>query len=150
MTVGEVCKRYVVVATADQTIVEAANHMRTSHVGDLVVVEHRQGRRVPVGIVTDRDIVVGVVATSADRIQSLRVGDIMTRDLVTAREHEPMGAALEKMQEHGIRRLPVVDGNDALIGIVTLDDVLEVLTEQQIGLVKIVAQEQRREEKVRV
>jgi CBS domain-containing protein len=150
MTVGEVCKRGVVVAAKDETIVDAANHMRASHVGDLVVVEDRKGRRVPIGMITDRDIVVGAVAANSGHIETLLVGDIMNADVVTARETEPLEAALKKMEEHGIRRLPVVDGNGALVGIVTLDDVLQVLTEQQIGLVKIVAEEQRHERHFRV
>ena len=150
MTVGEVCKRSVVVAAKNETIVEAANHMRASHVGDLVVVEDRQGRRVPIGVITDRDIVVGAVAPNAGHIESLLVGDLMTPDVVTARETDPIEAALKKMEEHGIRRLPVVDGNGALVGIVTLDDALQVLTEQQIGLVKIVAEEQRHERHFRM
>jgi CBS domain-containing protein len=150
MTVGEVCKRSVVVVAKNETIVDAANHMRASHVGDLVVVEDRQGRRVPVGIITDRDIVVGAVAPNSGHIENLLVGDIMSPEVVTARETEPLEAALKKMEEHGIRRLPVVDGDGALVGIVTLDDALQVLTEQQIGLVKIVVQEQRHERHFRV
>jgi CBS domain-containing protein len=150
MTIGEVCKRSVVVAAKNETIVEAANHMRASHVGDLVVVEDRQGRRVPIGVITDRDIVVGAVAPNSGHIESLLVGDIMTADVVTARETEPIEAALKKMEEHGIRRLPVVDGNGALVGILTLDDALQVITEQQIGLVKIVAEGQRHERHFRL
>jgi CBS domain-containing protein len=150
MTVGEVCKRSVVVVAKNETIVDAANHMRASHVGDLVVVEDRQGRHVPVGIITDRDIVVGGVAPNSGHIENLLVGDIMSPEVVSARETEPLEAALKKMEEHGIRRLPVVDGDGALVGIVTLDDALQVLTEQQIGLVKIVVQEQRHERHFRV
>ena len=150
MTVGEVCKRNVAVAAKNETIVDAANHMRAFYVGDLVVVEDRQGQRVPIGIITDRDIVVSAVAPDSGHINSLLVGDIMSSDLVTAREHEPVEAALKKMEEHGIRRLPVVDGNGALVGILTLDDALQVLTEEQMGLVKIVAQEQRHERHFRV
>jgi CBS domain-containing protein len=150
MTVGEVCKRNVAVAEKSETVVDAANHMRALHVGDLVVIEDRQGRRVPIGILTDRDIVVSAVAENSGHITSLLVGDIMSSDIVSAREHEPVEAALKKMEEHGVRRLPVVDGNGALVGILTLDDALQFLTEEQVGLVKIVVQEQRRERRLRV
>lgn len=150
MTTGEICKRNVAVVAKGETIVDAAKHMRAFHVGDLVVVEDRQGRRVPTGIITDRDIVVSAVAPDSGHINSLLVGDIMSSDLVTAREHEPVEAALKKMEEHGIRRLPVVDGDGALVGILTLDDALQVLTEEQMGLVKIVVQEQRQERDFRV
>lgn len=150
MTIGEVCKRDVAVAGKNETIVAAANHMGTSHVGDLVVVENRQDRQVPIGIITDRDIVVGAVAANSGHIESLVVGDIMSPDPVTARELEPIENALKKMEEHGIRRLPVVSGDGALVGIVTFDDALQVLTDQQVGLVKVVAQEQRHERDFRV
>lgn len=150
MTVGEVCNRNVAVVDRNETIVDAASHMRAFHVGDLVVVEDRQGRRVPIGIITDRDIVVGAVAPDTGHINTLLVGDIMSPDLVTVLEHEAVEAALKKMEEHGIRRLPVVDGDGALVGILTLDDALQFLTEQQIGLVKTVAQEQRHERRFRV
>jgi CBS domain-containing protein len=150
MTLGDVCNRSVVVAERNETIAEAANRMRALHVGDLVVVESRGGGRVPIGILTDRDIVVSVVANDADRITSLVIGDVMSTDLVTAREHESTDSALEKMGQHGIRRLPIVDGDGNLIGIVTLDDLLEYLTERQESLVKLVAREQQREQRQRV
>jgi CBS domain-containing protein len=150
MTVGEVCKRNVAIAVKNETIVDAANHMRTAHVGDLVVIETQQNRRVPVGIITDRDIVVGAVAPNGGHLDTLVVGDIMSADPATAREAEPLEAALKKMEERGVRRLPVVDGDGALIGILTFDDALQVLVEQQAGLAKIVVEEQRHERHFRV
>jgi CBS domain-containing protein len=149
MTAGEICTRAPAIATRNDTLIQAAQQMRASHVGALVVVENRHDRRVPIGILTDRDIVVGAVATNAGHVDSLRVGDVMGQDVVTVRESESLERALERMKEHGIRRLPVVSGDGALVGVLTLDDVLEVLTEQQVGLVKIVAQEQRHERHVR-
>jgi CBS domain-containing protein len=124
--------------------------MRTSHVGDLVVIENRNGRHFPIGIVTDRDIVVGVVAGDPDHINYLFVSDVMSDDLVTAREHDSIEAALKKMEEHGVRRLPIVDADGALAGILTLDDILQYLTGQQSELVALVAREQRRERQYRV
>ena len=97
MTVGEICKRNVAVAAKNETIVDPANHMRTAHVGDLVVIENQQDRRVPIGIITDRDLVVGAVAANSGHIDSLVVGDIMSPELITAREPEPIEGALEKM-----------------------------------------------------
>jgi len=150
MTVGEICNRDVVVAPKTQGIVDAAKRMRASHVGDLVVVENRGNGHVPIGIVTDRDIVISVVAGDPDHINYLLVSDVMSDDLVTAREPESVEAALRKMEEHGVRRLPIVDGDGVLVGILTLDDVLQYLTAQQNELVALVAQEQRRERQFRV
>lgn len=150
MTVGEICNRNVVVAPKTEMIVDAAKRMRSSHVGDLVVIENRNGRHFPVGIVTDRDIVISVVAGDPDHINYLLAGDVMSDDLVTAREHDSIEAALKKMEEHGVRRLPIVDADGALIGILTLDDILQYLTGQQSELVALVAREQRRERQYRV
>ncbi|MBI3050451.1 MAG: CBS domain-containing protein [Acidobacteria bacterium] len=150
MTVGEICTRNVVVAPKTEAIVDAAKRMRTSHVGDLVVIENRNGRHFPIGIVTDRDIVVSAVAGDPEHIMYLLVSDVMSDDLVTAREQDSIETALRKMEEHGVRRLPIVDADGMLVGILTLDDILQYLTGQQSELVALVAREQRRERQYRV
>jgi CBS domain-containing protein len=150
MTVGDICNCDVVVAPKGEVIVDAAKRMRTSHVGALVVVEVRNGKHVPIGIVTDRDIVIAAVAGDPDHINSLLVSDVMTSDLVTVTEQESIETALKKMHEHGIRRLPIVDSVGALVGILTLDDILGYLTAQQRELVALVAREQHRERQYRM
>jgi CBS domain-containing protein len=150
MTLGDICTRNVVLAPKTEMIVDAAKRMRTSHVGDLVVCESRNGRHFPIGIVTDRDIVVSVVAGDPEHINCLLVSDVMSDDLITAFEHDNIEAALKKMEAGGVRRLPIVDTDGALIGILTLDDVLRYLTAQQSELVATVAREQRRERQFRV
>ena len=150
MTVGRICNREVVVAPATEKIVDAAKRMRTSHVGALVVVDNRNGRHYPVGIITDRDIVVGVVSADPEHILCILTKEIMSEDLVTAKEHDTIEAALKKMEEHGVRRLPIVDDDGALVGILSLDDILQYLTGQQSELVALVAREQRHERQYRV
>ena len=151
MTVGDICKRNVVVAPKGEMIVDAAARMRTSHVGAIVVIERsRDGRHFPIGIVTDRDIVIGAVAGDPDHINYLLVGDLMSDELVTAHEEESVEDALRKMEERGVRRLPIVASDDALVGILTLDDILQYLTAQQSELVALVAREQGRERQYRV
>ncbi len=150
MTVGAICTRNVAVAPRTEMIVDAAKRMRTSHVGNLIVVENRNGRHIPIGIVTDRDIVISVVAGDPHHINYLLVSDVMSDELVTAREHDDVETALKKMEEHGVRRLPIVDADGALAGILTLDDVLHYLTAQQSELVALVAREQSRERQYRV
>jgi CBS domain-containing protein len=145
MNIEDLCNRAVVVAPRAEMIIDAAKRMRTSHVGALVVVETRGGHHVPIGIITDRDIVISVVAGDPEHLDTLLVGDVMSSELVTARGHESVETALERMHEHGIRRLPIVDDAGALIGILTLDDVLEYLTKQQNELVALVAREQQHE-----
>jgi CBS domain-containing protein len=145
MTIGEICSRETVFTTRDTTVATAARLMRHHHVGTLVVVEQMNGgKRVPVGIVTDRDVVVEVMATGLDS-NAITVGDIMGQELVTARESEGVLETMQIMRYKGVRRLPIVDKNGQLVGIVSFDDLLEVLAEQITELSKIVAREQARE-----
>lgn len=137
--------RSVAFTTRDTTTVNAAKLMRQGHVGSLVVVEmDGRGRRMPVGMVTDRDIVLEVVATGLDPA-AITVDDIMERDLVVCGEKQSALEALEIMRFKGVRRLPVVDAEGGLVSIVTVDDVLEKLSEELGEIARIVAREQARE-----
>ena len=145
MTIGEICTRETVIATREMTVAAAAQLMRQHHVGTLVVVEQVNGaKRVPVGIVTDRDAVVEVMATGLDP-NAITVGDIMDQELVTARENEGVLETMQIMRYKGVRRLPIVGKAGELIGIVSIDDLLEVLAEEFSELAKIFAREQARE-----
>jgi CBS domain-containing protein len=144
MPISEVCNREVVIVQPGETVLEAARLMRQHHVGDVVVVEERGGRRVPVGIVTDRDIVLEVVAPQLDPA-ALRVSDIVTSGLVTIKNDAGLFDAVEYMHTKGVRRLPVVDDDGGLAGILTLDDLLELLAEEMAALAKLVKHEQKKE-----
>jgi len=133
MRVGEICTRSVVVIEKSASVLDAARRMRLDHVGDLVVVQPTDGRLVPIGIVTDRDLVVGVMALELRYQESLTVGDVMSADLVVAREDESVTDVLGKMRAGGIRRVPVVNEAGELVGLLTFDDLVELLAEQ-LGL----------------
>lgn len=150
MTAGEVCIRQVQSVNKDAAIFDAARRMREFHVGDLVVIEERNGRRIPVGILTDRDIVVSVAAQDLEHIRSLLVGDVVLPRLVTARTSDSVHAVLKTMRTHGIRRLPIVDESGTLCGILSLDDILGVLAEELSDVVKIIAREQQQERSTRL
>jgi CBS domain-containing protein len=150
MTVGDICTRHVVVAPKTEMLVDAALRMRTSHVGAVVIVESKEGRQIPIGIVTDRDIVVSVVAGDPDHLNFMLISDMMTTDLVTARADESVEAAIRIMQQHGVRRLPIVDAEGGLVGILTLDDVLKYLVGEQSLLVGLIARERREEREHRM
>jgi len=143
-TIGELCNREVVVASADTTITAAAKLMRHHHVGCIVVVEESGGARMPVGIFTDRDIVLEICAMELDQ-DLLTVGDIMSRDLVTVRESEGVLEAMEIMRYKGVRRLPVVGAEGQLTGIISVDDLIDVVAEELGELTKVLAREQARE-----
>ena len=148
-TLASVCNRDVAFTTRDTTITAGAKLMRHGHVGSLVVVEQMNGgKRVPVGIVTDRDIIVEVIATGLDPA-TITVGDIMARELVVGRENNTVLETLEIMRFKGVRRLPTVDSEGQLTGIVTVDDLLEILAEELSELARIVAREQSQESAAR-
>lgn len=144
MAIGEICNREVVYAARDTTVQAAAKLMRHYHVGSLVVIDDFGGKRVPVGIVTDRDIVIEVDATELDP-KVITIGDIMTSQLATVPESEGLLETMEVMRAKGVRRLPVVGGEGQLVGIVTIDDLLEILAEELTDLTRIVSKEQARE-----
>lgn len=144
MKVGEVCNREVVVVNRDQSILDAAKLMRSFHVGDVVVVQDAGSVRTPVGILTDRDIVVKLLAREID-LAAVSIGDAMSFDLVTAGEEDSVIDAIEKMRNHGVRRIPVVSSQGGLEGILSLDDCLELVAEQVGDLVQLIKTEQRRE-----
>jgi len=144
MPIGEVCNREVVIVQPGETVLEAAQLMRRHHVGDVVVVEERGGRRVPVGIVTDRDLVLEVMAPQIDPV-TVTVRDILTTDLVTIKKDAGLFEAIEYMHAKGVRRLPVVDGNGGLVGILTLDDLIELLADEMTALARLVKHEQKKE-----
>ncbi len=141
MPIGEICNREVVVAFPKESAAEAAKLMRQYHVGDLVIVEEGKDRRVPVGIVTDRDLVVEVMAKELDPAK-FTVGDLMTRELLTAREQDGIYETIQRMRVHGVRRVPVVDAGGGLVGIVSIDDLFSLLAEEMGDLVRVTAREQ--------
>jgi CBS domain-containing protein len=144
MPLGEICNRTVVVAARGTRLDEAARLMREHHVGSLVVVDETALGRKPVGIITDRDIVIEAAAMGVP-LGTVTVEEAMAPDLVIGRETDPVWDTVARMREKGVRRLPVVDGDGVLQGIVTMDDLLEILTEHFDGLVKTVVREQTKE-----
>jgi CBS domain-containing protein len=144
MKTGEFCNREVVVAPRDMSILEAAKMMRHYHVGNLVVVEENNGLSIPVGIFTDRDIVVELLAGDVDPAL-FSIDEVMTFELTTAPEEEDIIDTVKKMKERGIRRIPVVDDKNHLIGILALEDVIELIAEELSDLVALCRTEQKME-----
>jgi CBS domain-containing protein len=131
MTIAKICIRDVDTAKEEETVWQAAVRMRQRAVGTLVIV-NAAGQ--PIGIVTDRDLMERVVADARDPSSTL-VRKIMTSDPTTITEDEPIQVALPRMRRGGFRRLPVVNGQGTLVGLVSMDDILMLLSEElaQIG-----------------
>ncbi|HEU4733209.1 MAG TPA: CBS domain-containing protein [Kofleriaceae bacterium] len=131
MRAGELCVRNVATATANESVVDAARRMAELHVGDLIVVdEPTQGLPTPIGIVTDRDLVVRVL-TRTDRVPAVtKLADVMQREVITASEDDDVEAVVVKMRDHAIRRIPIVDRRGGLQGMLSVDDVLGWMRDQ--------------------
>ena len=118
-TVAEVMTRDVRAMAPGDSVVEAARCMDELNVGVIPVCE---GEKL-VGMVTDRDIVVRGVAGQQGELKSMKLADVMSANVRCARAEDDVDRVLGEMAEAQIRRLPVVDGNQRLIGIVSLGDI---------------------------
>lgn len=148
MNAGEICNRDVVIINRDNTILEAAKLMREYHVGDVVVVEERQGVQSPVGILTDRDIVIEILGQDLEPAE-VQVGDAMSFELLTATEEDEILETVKRMRSKGVRRIPVVNQRGSLEGIITVDDLVDLLAEQMADLAALITTEQRQERRNR-
>ncbi len=148
MRVGDYCKHGVVTVTASADIVDAANLMRSEHVGFLVVLESESGPRTPVGVLTDRDIVVQVTARGIDP-RAITVADIMSRKPIVATEADDVNEAVQGMRIAGVRRVPVVTSEGTITGVIAMDVVLEVVAGLVCDMCGTVRGEQRQERRLR-
>jgi CBS domain-containing protein len=148
MSAGEYCNRDVVVVDRTESVRKAIDLMRKHHVGDVIIVDKRNGTSKPLGILTDRDIVLEILAEDVD-LEAVNVGDVMSYELQTVDEHTPLLDAIKVMRTKGIRRLPVVDSQESLVGILAVDDVLELISEQLSDLVGLISRQQAKESALR-
>lgn len=145
MTAGEYCNREVVVTDKNTSVTDAAILMRQHHVGDLVVVEKQAEKTLPIGVITDRDLVIEVLAQKVDP-GMLAIKDIMSTVLVTVNEKQALLDVLDTMQKKSVRRIIVVDEEGSLQGLLSADDVIELIAEAMNDLTKLVKNEITREQ----
>jgi len=144
MKVGDYCKRGVVAVSAKADITAAAKLMRDDHVGFLVVFNEDDEIHKPVGVLTDRDIVLQVTARDVNP-HEVTAGDAMTRQPLIAAETDDVSDLLQAMRIAGIRRVPVVDTRGALTGVIAIDDVIDVVTTMLCDISGSIKHEQRQE-----
>lgn len=144
MTVGTICNREVITVQRNASVLDAAMLMRKHHVGDVVVIEAHKEKLTPIGMVTDRDIVIELVATELD-CKVITTGDIMVANLSVIKESAGVFEAIKTMTSKGVRRLPVVSDQGELVGIVTLDDLLLLLAKEFGALSKLLTRELKNE-----
>lgn len=144
MPIGEVCNKEIITVQSEDSVLDAAKLMRQNHVGDVLVVENRNGLNIPIGIVTDRDLVMEIMAPELDA-SVITVGDIMAPEFTTVKESAGLFEAIQHMRNMAVRRLPVVDESGQLVGIITLDDLLVLLADELHALARLVTREQQKE-----
>ena len=144
MSIESILKRQVVVCKPTDELTSAARLMREKHVGYVVVVEPdvEAGSFRPAGVITDRDIVVAVVAAEANP-KGLRVSDVMSSKPVVISEFVSTGEAVRQMRQIGVRRLPVIGKRGELVGVVSLDDILDKLAAELQDVASSIRNEQR-------
>jgi CBS domain-containing protein len=142
---GELCIREVVIATRETSIVDAARLMREHHVGCLVVTDDIAGHTSPVGILTDRDIVIEVIAKEVP-LANVTVGDVMSFALLKVSEDEELLDVAQRMRARGVRRVPVITVEAGeLAGIIAMDDILGLLSQELSLLATLTSRETEQE-----
>ena len=118
---NEVMTKNPVCCQPDDMVEKAAQLMQSENVGSIPVIENEQTQKL-VGIVTDRDLVLEIIAKGRD-VKSTRVEAVMTREVVTCRAGDDLQKALDRMGEHQLRRIPIVDDDNRIVGIIAQADV---------------------------
>jgi CBS domain-containing protein len=137
MSVGEVCTREFVTVRRDEQLSTAARLMLDEHVGMALVVDDRGASPVPIGVVTDRDIVRCLVRNGGS-LEDVRVRDALTPEPLVLLEEDDVAQAIDRLRARGVRRAPVVDRHDVLIGVVSVDDLFAWLAGQLDHLARLV------------
>ena len=148
MQIGDICQREVVTIDKSASIYDAARLMRAQHVGDLIVVDSDAEHRRPLAVVTDRDLVVEVLAGEVAP-DSVAIGDVASPRTVTARSDADLLETLRLMSIKGVRRIPVLDEAGDLFGILSVNDVLGVVRNMLILLQDLDDRRVERERSVR-
>jgi CBS domain-containing protein len=135
MAVGSICTRRIITVDVGVDVAAAAQVMRENKIGYLLVTDKSSGNRAPAGVVTDRDIVVKVLAKDVNP-HALSVGDIMTREPLVATEDDGISETLHRMRTLGVRRVPVVNARGQIAGVLSIDDAIDHLVSQLSDVAK--------------
>ena len=136
MSLGNMCRREIICVNLGTTVREAVKLMEEKNVGCVIVI----GSDKPVGMLTDRDILLRVMSKGLDP-QRTTVENVMSKNIVALREDMGLFEALEQVKGKSMRRFPIVDGNGALKGIMTLDDIIFLLGKEMADVSSIIERE---------
>jgi signal-transduction protein with cAMP-binding, CBS, and nucleotidyltransferase domain len=138
MRIGDICTRKVVYCERDTRVPQVAQLMRNHNAGDVIVVDpaRGEGKVRPVGVVTDRDLVLEVLAQGVAP-DALTAGELMHEGVSTAGENESVYDAVWQMRSRNVRRLPVVDDEGYLVGLLSFDDVIGFLSQEMAQIARV-------------
>jgi len=148
MTIKNICKTDIVTIERTALLKKVSGLMQSQHVGCVVVVDALDGKKLPVGIITDRDI--ALVLGSSSKPQDLLVEHIMQSAPITVNKTDGIFETILKMRVNGVKRVPVIDDSGALYGIICADDILELMAEEVSNLSKINDVQVKKERGVRM
>ena len=149
MRIIDLATIHVVTIRAGASVGEAARLMRENHVGTVVIVGDNRSMLAPIGLITDRDIVVGPIAAGVKDLETLKVEDIANQELVTAEADQEISDVARMMLTSGVRRVPIVNVAGALVGIVSYDDLMSNMAEDLADFTRLHSRQRRRETKAR-
>lgn len=147
MAIEAVCNSEVVTVPKDAALKDIARTMKNEHVGSVIVTE--ESEKTPAGIITDRDLVMALASETSD-LEGIRAQDIMKSKPFTVMASEGIYETILKMREHGVERMPVVSKSGELCGIVTSDDLLNLMGEEIHNLARITETQREKEEGLRM
>lgn len=136
MTIGKLCKCEVITVSKDMTVYEAAELMKKHNIGDIVVVDEKNHNH-PIGIFTDRDVTIKIVADAIEP-NSITVKDAMSQELLTLKEHQSIHEVMDLMCARRVRRAPIIDRDNQIIGIATVDDLILLIADELSSLAKLI------------
>jgi len=137
MNIGSICTRRMIAVDSSSTLAQAAGLMREHHVGALIVTSQTAAGPCVTGIVTDRDLVIDVLARGLETA-GIKIGDLASDKIASVPEEADMAGAMAVMQAHGVRRVLVTDADKRVTGIVSLDDLMDASAKELAGLAAVI------------
>lgn len=146
-TISSLYEKNVICVDKNSSIGDAAKLMRKKHVGSVVIVNREKNKSVPIGILTDRDLIVKAIAQDVP-LESISVSDIMAPTIALAHEGDGVYDMIKVMKENAVARLPVVNFQNELIGIITARKIIQLISKELSDLADLPSMQQHKEKQL--
>lgn len=137
MSICDISKKKVFTLSKSEPIWRAAKLMKDEGVGSIIITHDEEGEEVPIGIITDRDVAIKVVAEKRNA-ENIKISEIMSGDLLIIDDDQDIRSTIELMKKKGVRRAPVMNDDDEICGIISLDDLFVYMTDELNNLADVV------------